>query len=76
MTNNDFNDDPEFVDFETPEYEPYKDDEVPAAQMPDNDDIHDVVLMTNMLALRSEFQLVIRSGLERSCGASVSLIGI
>jgi hypothetical protein len=42
MAKDGFKDDPDFVDFETPEYEPYEDDEVPAAHMPDIDDIHDV----------------------------------
>jgi hypothetical protein len=33
-----------------------------------------LILMTNMLMLRSEFQLVMISGLGRSCGASVNLM--
>jgi hypothetical protein len=42
MTKDDFKDDLDFADFETPTYEPYKDDEVPASNMPDIDDVHDV----------------------------------
>jgi hypothetical protein len=40
-----FKDDPYFVDFVTPTFEPYEDDEVPASKMPDIDyvdDDHDV----------------------------------
>jgi hypothetical protein len=42
MTKYDFKEDPDFADFESPEYEPYEDDEVPATHMPDIDDVHDV----------------------------------
>jgi hypothetical protein len=42
MTKDSFKDNPNFADFETPEYGPYEDYEVPAAQMSDIDDIHDV----------------------------------
>jgi hypothetical protein len=38
----DFKNDPDFADFATPEFEPYEDNKVPAAQMPDIDDVHDV----------------------------------
>jgi hypothetical protein len=42
MTKDYFKDDPNFADFETLEYEPCEDGEVPTAHMPDIDDIHDV----------------------------------
>jgi hypothetical protein len=35
-----------------------------------------LILMTNMLALKSKFQLVMRSGLGMSCGAKVHLMGL
>jgi hypothetical protein len=73
MTKDDFKDDPDFVYFEAPEYEPYEDDVVPTDHMPDIDDVHDV-LTTNMLVLWYHFQLVMRSGMGRSCGASVNLM--
>jgi hypothetical protein len=41
MTNDDFKDDPEFTDFESPHYVPYE-DEVPPSQMLDIDDVRDV----------------------------------
>jgi hypothetical protein len=42
MTKDKFKDDPDFADFETPEYGPYENDEVPAVQMHDIDDVHDI----------------------------------
>jgi hypothetical protein len=42
MTKDDFKDDPNFADFEYPNCEPYEHDEVPASQMSDIDDVHDV----------------------------------
>ena len=41
MSEEDFKDDPDFSDFETPTFEAYEDDEVPVARMPDVDDIED-----------------------------------
>jgi hypothetical protein len=39
MLEADFKDDPDFADFVTPTFEPYEDDEVPAPNMPDIDDV-------------------------------------
>jgi hypothetical protein len=39
MTKDDFKDDPDFTNFETPTCEPYEDDEVPASKMSDIDDV-------------------------------------
>jgi hypothetical protein len=38
----DFKDDPDFADFTTQEFEPYEDEKIPAAQMLDIDDVHDI----------------------------------
>jgi hypothetical protein len=42
MMLDDFKDDPEFADFETQTFEPYKDEKVPASKMPDIDDVDDI----------------------------------
>jgi hypothetical protein len=52
MKHDDFKDDPDFADFNTPAVEPYEDEEVHAFKMPDIDDIDDVDRMANMLTLK------------------------
>jgi hypothetical protein len=42
MAKDDLKDDPDFADFETPTFETYEDDEVPAYKMPDIDNVDDV----------------------------------
>jgi hypothetical protein len=37
-----FNDDPNFANFETPTFDTYEDEEVPASKMPGIDDVDDV----------------------------------
>jgi hypothetical protein len=39
MNKNDFQDDPDYVNFVTPTFDCYEDDEVPPSKMPDIDDL-------------------------------------
>jgi hypothetical protein len=52
---NDFKDNQNFADFETPTFEPYEDEEFPASKIPDIDDMITLTHMTNVLTLKREF---------------------
>jgi hypothetical protein len=53
MTKDDFKDEPDFTSFETPAYEPYTDEQVPASKMPDIDEIDDVATYDQYVGARA-----------------------